>query len=289
MAEQIQGIQRRIKSINSTERITNAMKLVSASKLRKAKAIYEHSREYLGRIVESIEEAFDIQERLPEKYLLRNREIKNTCYIIITGSNGLCGSFNGNLIRHVDENITGSCGNIKMVTIGSKGREHFEQLCYEIIDKHDPPADTMDYEKVITIADPLLNKYLSGEIDEIILVYTAYINSLKQEVVEKRILPIDLKSRERNMRGEVNNIEFEPSIDEVFEYLMYKYLEMNIYSAVIESATCEHAARRQAMENANDSANDMLRGLETEYNHARQSRITDEIIEIVSGAEAQES
>lgn len=287
MAEQIQGIRRRIKSIDSTERITNAMKLVSASKLRKAKAVYEHSRQYLGRIVESIEEAFDIQERLPERYLLGSREIKNTCYITITGSNGLCGSFNGNLIRHVETNITGSCGNVKMVTIGKKGREHFEKLCYEIIDAHDPPADTMDYDKVIAMADPLLKKYIDGEIDEIILVYTSYINSLKQEVIEKRILPIDLKSRERNMRSEVNNIEFEPSIDEVFEYLMYKYLEMNIYSAVIESATCEHAARRQAMENANDSARDMLQTLRTDYNHARQAQITDEIIEIVSGAEAQ--
>lgn len=132
-----------------------------------------------------------------------------------------------------------------------------------------------------------MDKYLKGEIDEIILVYTSYINSLKQEVIEKRILPIDIESRNCKVSNNVSDAEFEPSIDEVFEYLMYKYLEMNIYSAVIESATCEHAARRQAMESANESAENMLNVLKIKYNHARQTQITDEIIEIVSGAEAQ--
>lgn len=287
MAEQIQSIKRRMKSIGSTERITNAMKLVSASKLRKAKAVYEHSQGYLSRILESIEDVFDAQSKIPKEYLIGTREIKNSCYIVITSSSGLCGSFNGNILRKVDETVAGACNNTKLVTIGSKGREHFENLCYEIIDKHDPPADTMDYDSVIEMAEPLMKKYLNGEIDEIILVYTAYINSLKQEVIEKRIFPIDIKSRDCKVSNNVSDAEFDPSVEEVFEYLMYKFLEMNIYSAVIESATCEHAARREAMESANESAEKMLTSLKIRYNHARQAQITDEIIEIVSGAEAQ--
>ena len=287
MAEQIQGIKRRMRSIGSTERITNAMKLVSASKLRKAKSVYEHSRSYLGRILESIEEVFDAQDKIPKEYLVGTRSISNSCYIVITGSSGLCGSFNGNVIRKVDETVSDACNGTKVVTIGSKGREHFENRRYEIIDKHDPPADTMDYDAVIEMAEPLMDKYLKGEIDESILVYTSYINSLKQEVIEEQILPVDIESRNCKVSNNVSDAEFEPSIDEVFEYLMYKYLEMNIYSAVIESATCEHAARRQAMESANESAENMLNVLKIKYNHARQTQITDEIIEIVSGAEAQ--
>ena len=126
---------------------------------------------------------------------------------------------------------------------------------------------------------------MSGEIDEIVLVYTSYVNTLKQEVVRKRVLPVDIS--ERNVSSSnINVIEYEPSVNEVFRYLVSKYMEMTLYSAVIESATCEHAARRQAMENANDNASDMLKLLMTEYNRARQSQITNEIIEIVSGSEA---
>lgn len=289
MAEQMQSIQRRIKSIGSTERITNAMKLVSAAKLRKAKSVYESSKLYLGRVLESIQETLDDVEDVPQRFLTGSRTIKKKCYVLITSSNGLCGSFNGNVIRTMSGKLSeygSDYSDVKMVTIGSKGKDYFAHHGVEILMEHDAPADTVTFEETKEISRPLMELYAEGQIDEIDIVYTSYVNTLKQEVIVKKLLPIDIHSRSTS-GGYTNPIEYGPSAEEVFSYLIPKYIELMIFSTCIESATCEYAARRTAMENANDNAKDMLADLKLEYNHARQSEITDEIIEIVAGSEAQ--
>lgn len=288
MAEQIQNIQRRIKSIESTERITNAMKLVSAAKLRKAKAVFESSRVYLGRLLSDIQSTMEDVEDIPDLYLAGSRPVKKKCYILITGSNGLCGSYNGNVIRAMSEQLAAQrddYSNIRLVAIGSKGREFFAYHGAEILMEHDAPADTVTFEETREISTPLLELYKKGEIDEIDIVYTSYINTLRQEVVIKKVLPVEvgMKQVQKNQKF----VEYEPSAEAVFSYLIPKYIELLIFSACIESATCEYAERRTAMENANDNAKDMLAGLKLAYNHARQAEITDEIIEIVAGSEAQ--
>lgn len=284
MAEQMQDIKRRIRSISSTERITNAMKLVSAAKLRRAKAAYEHSKLFLDRIIESIDESFDNSQKVPHDFILGSREIRKTCYIIITSNNGLCGSFNGNVLRETEEAIKDGHHDAVLVTIGSRGREYFERRNIPVLTSHDQPADTIHYEDVKALTEPLLDMYKAGEIDEVRLIYTAYVNTLTQQVTNRQIFPIDMSHHRHD--AVVENIEYEPSAEEVFRYLTSKYLELTLYSATIESAACEHAARRQAMENASDSAAEMLEELKLQYNRARQAQITDEIIEIVSGAEA---
>lgn len=284
MAEQMQDIKRRIRSISSTERITNAMKLVSAAKLRRAKAAYEHSKLFLDRIIESIDESFDNSQKVPHDFILGSREIRKTCYIIITSNNGLCGSFNGNVLRETEEAIKDGHHDAVLVTIGSRGREYFERRNIPVLASHDQPADTIHYEDVKALTEPLLDMYKAGEIDEVRLIYTAYVNTLTQQVTNRQIFPIDMSHHRHD--AVVENIEYEPSPEEVFRYLTSKYLELTLYSATIESAACEHAARRQAMENASDSAAEMLGELKLQYNRARQAQITDEIIEIVSGAEA---
>ena len=284
MAEQMQDIKRRIKSIRSTERITNAMKMVSAAKLRRAKALYEHSKRYFDRVLESIADSFDDESHLPKEFILGNREIKTSCYIVITSNNGLCGSFNGNVIRATEEAIKESHHEAELVTIGGRGREFFERRGVDILMQHDDPADTVSYEEIQDFANKLLEKYLAGEIDEIRLIYTTYVNTLSQQVVDRHLFPIDMEEHQHLSKAE--DIEYEPSSEDVFQYMTSKYLELALYSAVIESAACEHAARRQAMENASDSASEMLESLQLEYNRARQAQITDEIIEIVSGSEA---
>lgn len=297
MAEQMQNIQRRIKSIGSTERITNAMKLVSAAKLRKAKYVFESSKLYLGRMLESIQDTLADVEDVPTKYLAGTREIKNKCYILIASSNGLCGSFNGNVIRTMAQQLSaynGDYSHVKLITIGSKGREFFSHHGAGIQMAHDAPADTVTFEETRQISGPLLKMYESGEIDEIDIVYTSYINTLRQEVVVKKILPVEVSESETKRdettreKGRYHReVEYDPSAEEVFAYLIPKYIELLIFSACIESATCEYAARRTAMESANDNAKDMLAELKLAYNHARQAEITDEIIEIVAGSEAQ--
>ena len=263
MAEQMQDIKRRIKSIQSTERITNAMKLVSAAKLRRAKAIFEHSRYFLDRLLFSINETFDNNTgEVPKDFLLGSRDIKTTCYVMITSSNGLCGSYNTNVIRAMEENIAKAHNNTKLVTIGSKGREHFERRGYEILNEHDAPADSVTFEDTQKISIPLIEMYRKGEIDEIVLVYTAYINPLKQEVITKRLVPLDLEG-EHNKVVHKRRIEYEPSAKYMFDYLITKYVELMVYATSMESATCEYASIRTEMENANVSATYMLKTLRT--------------------------
>ncbi|MEE0741910.1 MAG: ATP synthase F1 subunit gamma [Emergencia sp.] len=289
MAEQMQNIQRRIKSISSTERITNAMKLVSAAKLRKAKNAFESAQRYMGTLLTSIQRILDDTPDVPTEFLVGSREIKNKCYLLITSSNGLCGSFNGNVIRAMDETLKQSGTRIedtRLITVGTKGKEYFAARGAQILVEHDAPADTVTFEETRNVSQPLMEMYLRGEIDEIDIVYTSYVNTLRQEVVVKKLLPLDIAKLEEGTFA--RPIEYEPSAEEVFTYLIPKYIELMIFSACIESATCEYAARRTAMENANDNAQDMLADLQLAYNHARQADITDEIIEIVAGSQAQE-
>lgn len=288
MAEQMQNIQRRIKSISSTERITNAMKLVSAAKLRKAKNAFESAQRYMGTLLTSIQRILDDTPDVPTEFLVGSREIKNKCYLLITSSNGLCGSFNGNVIRAMDETLKQSGTRIedtRLITVGTKGKEYFAARGAQILVEHDAPADTVTFEETRNVSQPLMEMYLRGEIDEIDIVYTSYVNTLRQEVVVKKLLPLDIAKLEEGTFA--RPIEYEPSAEEVFTYLIPKYIELMIFSACIESATCEYAARRTAMENANDNAQDMLADLQLAYNHARQADITDEIIEIVAGSQAQ--
>lgn len=286
MAEHMEDIKRRIKSISSTERITNAMKLVSASKLRKTKTSYTKSQVYLDRIIASIAETLENEAELPRELLFGRKEIKSTCYIVLTSSNGLCGSFNTNVIKEMVKNLEETPGDAKLVTIGSRAKEYFGRRGYEILMDAQAPAESITFEKTKAISMPLGEMYRRGEIDEIKVVYTSYVNTLKQKVITRKLIPLD--PEEAVHKGELHqDIEYGPSIQEVFEYLIPKYLELVIYSVAIESATCEYAARRSAMETANGNARDMLDRLQMYYNRARQAEITDEIIEIVAGSEAQ--
>src|SRR5665648_893499 len=236
----LRDIKRRIKSVNSTEHITNAMKLVSTAKLRKAKSTFEKTREYFHYITESIEEIFNNTADIPQKYLSGNREIKTTCYVIITSCRGLCGGFNSNVIK-----------------VAAK-----------------------------EISKPIIELYDSGEIDEVVIVYTSFVSTMEQQVKTVTLLPFSIENDPEVMKIE-KMVDYEPSVEEVFNYLVPKYVEIMIYGAIVESATCEHAARRIAMESATDNARDMLSDLSLFYNRARQASITREICEIVAGSEAQ--
>ena len=289
MAEQMQDIKRRIKSVSSTERITNAMKLVSASKLRRSKNVYEHSQGFLADIFQSMADALVFAERVPREYVDSEKEVKNKCYVLITSSNGLCGGFNTNIIKALEEHLQTEDAGVKLATIGTKGKDYFERRGYNIAVVHDDPADSITFEEAKKVVAPLIEMYDAGIIDEIDLCYTSYINTLKQEVVIKKLLPFHLEDfhAAASLDHMVHEMEYDPSPLEVFHYMVPRYIELQLYSAAIESATCEHAARRSAMENANDNARDMLSALQIHYNRARQAEITDEIIEIVAGSEAQ--
>ena len=285
-AESMQDIKRRIRSVTSTEHITNAMKLVSAGKLRKAKAIFEKTNENSHYITHTIAEIFNSSQDIPPEYLAGNREIKTTCYIIVTSCRGLCGGFNSNVLKEAQREIDADWEKPVIFAIGSKGKEYFEKRGYEIYGDYLAPPENISFLETREMSVPIIEMYNRGEIDEVVLIYTSFISSMEQEVKNVTLLPFEIEKDPDIIRNS-KPVEYEPSVEAVFNYLVPKYVEMMIYGAVAESATCEHAARRMAMENATDNAREMLDKLSLNYNRARQSAITDEIIEIVAGSEAQ--
>lgn len=282
----MQDIKRRIKSVTSTEHITNAMKLVSAGKLRKAKAIFEKTNENSHYITHTIEEIFNSSQEIPQEYLAGNREIKTTCYIVVTSGRGLCGGFNTNVLKEAQREIDADWEEPIIYAIGAKGKEYFEKRGYKIYGDYLSPPENISFLETREMSKPIIDMYNSGEIDEVVLIYTSFISSMEQEVKNVTLLPFEVEKDPDIMRHS-KPVEYEPSVEAVFNYLVPKYVEMMIHAAVVESATCEHAARRTAMENATDNAREMLDQLSLFYNRARQSAITDEIIEIVAGSEAQ--
>ncbi|QAT43884.1 ATP synthase F1 subunit gamma [Aminipila luticellarii] len=283
----MQDIKRRKKSVTSTEHITSAMKLVSAAKLRRAKATFEKTTEYFHYITESIADIFNNISDVPEQYLAGSREIKNTCYIIVTSNRGLCGGFNSNIIKRAEAEMKDYPEKPILIAVGSKGKEYFEKRGFDIYNEYSEPPEDISFLQTRQISRPIIDRYNAGEIDEVVIIYTSFKNSMEQEVKSERLLPIDMQKDPEVIKHD-REVEYEPSAEAVFDYLIPKYVEIKVYGAIVESATCEHAARRMAMESATDNAREMLENLSLFYNRARQAAITNEIIEIVAGAGAQE-
>lgn len=285
-ANNVPDIKRRIKSVTSTEHITNAMKLVSAAKLRKAKSTFDSTNQYSHYVISSIADIFQDTEDVPEKYLEGTREIVNTCFIVITSGRGLCGSFNTNVIKEAERQIEDDPQRSLIIAIGSKGKEYFEKRGKYIYSEYLMPAEDISFAETRQISKSVIDLYERGVVDRIVIISTAFVNNLEQEVRSIQLLPFKVRLDEDAVPIQ-KEVEYGPSIDAVFNYLVPKYTEMLLYGAIVESATCEHAARRIAMENATDNARDMLGKLSLSYNRARQAAITNEIIEVVSGSEAQ--
>ena len=281
----MRDIKRRIRSVNSMEHITKAMKLVSAAKLRKAKNTFEKTREYFHYVTESIEEIFNNTNEVPSQYLKGNREIKTTCYIILTSSRGLCGSFNSNVIKEAAREIAADPEKPVIVAIGGKGKENFQKRGYEIFEEYMLPPESIAFVETHDISKPIIELYDSGKIDEVVMIYTTFVSAMEQKVRTVTLLPFEIH-RDLDFPKLDKQVDYEPSVEDVFNYLVPKYVEIMVYGAIVESATCEHAARRIAMENATDNARDMIGELTLFYNRTRQAAITNEISEIVGGAEA---
>ncbi|MDR3242889.1 MAG: ATP synthase F1 subunit gamma [Clostridiales Family XIII bacterium] len=281
----MQDIKRRMKSVGSIKHITNAMKLVSAAKLKKAKNAFEKTGKYFHYVTDVIEEIFHNTDDVPLKYLEGNREIKSTGYVVVTSCRGLCGGFNSNVIREAEREIAEDPERPKIIAVGGKGKDYFKKRGYDIRGEYMLPPENISFLETRAVSGPLIGMYDAGEIDEAVLIYTSFVNSFEQRVKSLRLLPFEIR-RDPERPSLKKQMEYEPSAKDVFNYLVPKYVEIMIYSAIVESAVCEHAARRIAMESATDNANSMISSLNLSYNRIRQSAITGEIMEIVSGAGA---
>lgn len=281
-------IKRKIKSVSNTRQITKAMELVSTSKLRKAKSKLDITKPYFDTVLETIKSIIKNEKSLKHKYLVK-REKKNVLYIIIAADRGLCGGYNSNVLKEAVNQIRKNDSNAKLIIVGKQAVNFFKDSPHKIIKSFLHISEEPTFLDAKQIASMALRMHDKELIDEINLVYTRMITSLSLIATTLTLLPvkINIEDDEDIAKDEMRDlVSYEPSAEEVLDFIIPKYIESVIYGALIESSAAEQSARRIAMENASDNADEMIDELSLTYNKARQAAITQEITEIVGGAEA---
>ncbi len=286
----LKEIRTRISSIESTQKITSSMKLVSAAKLRRAQTAIQYLRPYsekLNEILHNLSDSATSTEGLP---LFEQRAPEKVVLVVITSNKGLCGAFNANIVKQVNSLINEKyatqhqAGNVRLICIGKKGNEQLSKL-YPVIQYNETLLDNPEFSELAAIADYLTSEFLQHNIDKVDIVYNQFLNAATQRVTVEEFLPI-AHLDEGEAAGPKKDYIIEPSPQELLEALIPKILKNQLYKTLSDSIASEHGARMISMTKATDNATEILRDLRLKYNNARQSSITNELIEIVSGAEA---
>ena len=280
----LKEIRNRISSVSSTMQITNAMKMVSAAKLKKAQDSITATLPYsnkLSDLVKNISASIDSVDSNP---LFVKREVKSALIIVITSNKGLCGGFNSNIIKEV-YNISSQYGTKKpdLLTIGKKGNDILKKK-FNVISSHNDLYDDFSFSTVRSIANDIMGLYIQEKYDEVILVYNHFKNAATQIITKEQFLPIAENSDE-DLSIQSDYI-FEPNREKILNELIPKTLSIQLFKSISDSIAGEHGARMTAMHKATDNASELRDQLKLTYNKARQTAITNEILEIVGGAEA---
>lgn len=281
----MQEIKRRIKSVESTKKITKAMELVATSKLRKTRNQLEQSKPYYSEVAKTVAELLaNCKGNNDSAYLKENKDVTKEAYIVIASSLGLCGGYNANVFKEIKDVIK---ADDYVYSIGSKASSYLKKNHQGTTDtKFEDLNTTFNFKDVTRLVTELTNMYCNQEISKIKIVYTEFINNLTFKPKIVTLLPIDADSFEDIELSKKETL-FEPGPEEVLNSLIPMYLQAVIYGYIIESVTSENASRRTSMENATDNADELTEQLLLKYNQARQTAITNEISEIVAGANAQ--
>ena len=281
----MKDIKLRIKSVQSTMQITKAMELVASSKLRRAKERAENSRPYFDLLYKSLCDIAAAVDSGIESPFLQEREVKKTCYIVIAGDRGLAGGYNSNIFKMTAANCP-DFARACFLPIGKKAVEHFKKRGAEILSEDFMTVEDITGEQAAAIADLICQAYLDGSIDKVELVYTSFVSMLSQSPVSLPVLPVEPSHLEHTGERQPLTI-YEPDPAVLFDNLIPGYVTGMVYGGVCESLASELAARRNAMDAASKNAGEMIEDLSLKYNRARQGAITQELTEIVAGAEAQ--
>ncbi len=284
----IREIKRRKVSITSTQQITKAMKLVATAKLQKAKAAAESTRPYFLTIHQTISSILAQSEGLTHS-ILEGRDGKKTLYLVMTSNRGLAGGYNSNIGKLVIQNCEEKNLETEDVTIfavGKRGSEYLRKRGANITETFHEVLDSPTYDKAIELGNKILKMYMGKEIDQVYIAYTHFQSTLTQEPKLMKVIPVEPEEFNDEEEQTTSVMNFEPSPEEVLKQIMPKYLSSVIYGALKESVASEHGARMTAMDSATNNANEMIDKLALQYNRARQASITQEITEIVGGAEA---
>ncbi len=295
--ETMRDIKRRINSVKNTQKITRAMKMVAAAKLRNSQKKAEAARPFFIKTRTILADVVKYSGDLKEHPLLIEREVENPLYIAINGDRGLCGAYNNNIIDRVEECTEGN-KDISLLLIGKKVRDYFRRRNYNIISEYVKIDDYPDFEFASKIADEVISLFTEGIVDGVYLIYTHFNSAISQTVKTINILPVEPEiegeevqisrpDEEGEEKFQVDYI-YEPSPKEVLDILLPQYIENVLYSALLEAKASEFGSRMTAMDSATDNASEMIDELTLSYNRARQAEITKEITEIVGGAEALE-
>ncbi|MBQ4355488.1 MAG: ATP synthase F1 subunit gamma [Bacteroidales bacterium] len=286
----LKEIRTRITSIESTQKITSSMKLVSAAKLRRAQTAIQHLRPYsqkLNEILANLAGSSTGTEQLP---LFQQRDPEKVVIVAITSNKGLCGAFNANIIKTVNRLIADKyaeqhqAGNVRLICIGKKGNDQLGKS-YPVALSNENLLDNPDFTELSAIADDLVTQFLHHEVDKVDIVYNQFLNSATQRVTVEEYLPVAPVEHDGKEKTTLDYI-IEPSPDQLLQELIPRILRTQLYKTLSDSIASEHGARMTSMTKATDNASEMLHELRLKYNNARQSSITNELIEIVSGADA---
>ena len=280
----MRDVKRRIKSVNSTKQITKAMEMVSTAKLRRARQRVEKTRPYFNTIKETVQDIFASTRGMKHPFV-STREIKKTCYIVITGDRGLSGGYNANVIKTAVTHMADKPAR-SVVAVGTKGRDYFRNRKYNLDGEFLQISEDPNYGDAKRISKLVLQLYENKLIDEVYLVYTQFVSTISQKPEMIRLLPLSGEKKVKEKGKALEYVSYEPSPEAVLDYVIPKYIESTIFGALVESSASEQGARRVAMESATDNAEEMIDDLTLLYNRARQAAITQEIAEIVGGAEA---
>ena len=278
----LKDIRNRIKSVKNIQKVTKAMKMVAAAKMRRAQERMEQARPYSSRLQEGINNLLPEVDRdlLP---LLAVREVKRVGYVVVTSDRGFAGAFNSNILKtaQAEIDVIGK-DDVDLFCIGKKAHDHFERREYTIIDSHLDFWNNLSFSDAMRIGDGIISHFTSGTVDEIHVVYDEFVNVATQETMSELLLPLVFEGSDATPKDRL----YEPSKDELVTSLVPRHLNVQMWKYLLESYASEQAARMMAMENATSNAEDMIKDLTLEFNKARQAAITTEMLEIVSGAEA---
>lgn len=286
----LREIKSRIGGIKSTEKITRAMKMISSIKFRKAQMKILSARPYARKIDEILRNLIPTLDDI-DNPLLVERETKKICLVIVTSDRGMCGSFNTNLFKFVENSIKEKYSefldskNLVLFTIGKKAYTYFSKRNYEIFGRYLNVFDKLDFTQAKTIFKELTEGYAEKKFDKVMVIYNEFKNVVQSQIIEEQLLPIP-PFEKADEKGMLANYIFEPSGRDIVENLIPRSLKTQIWRVLLESNASEEAARMTAMETATTNANELIRSLNLIYNRARQAAITREILEIVAGAEA---
>ncbi|MCX6273135.1 MAG: ATP synthase F1 subunit gamma [Bacteroidetes bacterium] len=288
----LKEVRTRIASVISTQQITSAMKMVAASKLRRAQNAIINLRPYASKLREMMgnlsadagetDAAAYAVDRKPEKILL----------IAIASNRGLCGAFNANVIKatseliHVRYSSQYKNGNVHIIAIGKKVSDFFNRRKYPVIGSYNTVFDGLTFDKVLPIAEMVMKDFLEKKYDRVEIIYNQFKNAAVQRLIVEQFLPLVPQEKKAGSQVQATDYLYEPSREEILNDLIPRSLKIQLYKTVLDSFASEHGARMTAMHKATDNASELLRELKLSYNKARQAAITNEILEIVSGAEA---